>query len=485
MSTAYLQSPFARRWAATALLIPAVCGIAACSSAATGSSTGSTGISSVAASSASSATTSTTALVCTPAKNTTSTSSGSSGGGDPGAGSGTQTNASTAGYTLSGGTSSSSGKTYTAAASDESAVLVSGAGKLTGTDPTVSTTGSTKSQDESSFYGLNAAVLAKAGTINITGGSISSAGTGANGVFAYGSSSVVCVSGTTIKATAQGGHGLMASGGGTVIASNVTISTAGANGAAIATDRGGGTETVTGGTMTTTGADSPGIYSTGTITVTDATLNAAISEGAVVEGSNSITIKDSSLTGASEGVMLYQSGSGDAQPGTATYTMDGGSLVAKGTVKGHFAARGGDACYVAKTTAVITLKNGAKVSSASGNLLYATDAGNATLKLIGETLTGNVVVDGTGTIAASLTSGTTLTGTVTGAAVALDSSSEWVVTGKSTVTTLSGAVISGSSITNIVGNGHNVYYNPELAGNSALGGNMYTLAGGGQLIPTS
>jgi len=60
----------------------------------------------------------------------------------------------------------------------------------------------------------------------------------------------------------------------------------------------------------------------------------------------------------------------------------------------------------------------------------------------------------------------------------------WNVTGTSYLTTLSDASgISGSTITNIHGNGHTVYYDATLAANSALGGKTYTLVGGGTLAP--
>lgn len=56
--------------------------------------------------------------------------------------------------------------------------------------------------------------------------------------------------------------------------------------------------------------------------------------------------------------------------------------------------------------------------------------------------------------------------------------------GDSSLTTLSDAAgISGSTITNIVGNGHTVTYQSSLSGNSSLGGKTYTLSGGGQLVP--
>jgi len=43
--------------------------------------------------------------------------------------------------------------------------------------------------------------------------------------------------------------------------------------------------------------------------------------------------------------------------------------------------------------------------------------------------------------------------------------------------------ISGTSITNIIGNGHDVTYDAGLAANSALGGKTYTLVDGGHLLP--
>lgn len=45
------------------------------------------------------------------------------------------------------------------------------------------------------------------------------------------------------------------------------------------------------------------------------------------------------------------------------------------------------------------------------------------------------------------------------------------------------AGISGTTITNIVGNGHTVLCDASAAANSALGGRTYTLVGGGTLTP--
>ena len=66
--------------------------------------------------------------------------------------------------------------------------------------------------------------------------------------------------------------------------------------------------------------------------------------------------------------------------------------------------------------------------------------------------------------------------------ITLDASSRWTVTGDSHVTTLSdSAGISGTTVKNVVGNGHTVYY--DSSANPGLGAKTYTLSGGGTLVP--
>jgi hypothetical protein len=280
----------------------------------------------------------------------------------------------------------------------------------------------------------------------------------------------VTVTGATIKCTAQYAHGAMASGGGTLTLKDVSVATTGANSAAIATDRGSGTVTATGGTFTTSGQDAPGIYSTGKFAVTGGTYIATAAEGAVVEGANSINLTNVTMTGAKNGVMLHQSGSGDAESGTASFTMSGGSLK----------AQGGDLFYVKNTTGAVTL-TGVTVSN-SANVINAVSKGKVTLTASGERLSGNVVTDSTSSAALVLSNASTLGGKINKAALTLDATSTWTVTADSTVTSLTGATISGSSISNIVGNGHKVYYSKSASANSYLGAKTYTLSGGGTLV---
>ena len=394
-------------------------------------------------------------------------------GGQPGGGS-SQTYTDTAAYALNGGTAGKTGSTIVAGGTDESGVLVEAGGTLTLTDVKLRTSGSSKSSDESSFYGLDSGLLVyKSGTVGIVGGSYITTGLGANAVFAYGSGSSITVSGATVKASGAYSHGLMASGGGKITANSTIVATQGHNSAALATDRGGGTITFIGGSLSTTGTDAPLIYSTGSITATSTTGTASTAEAVVVEGSNSVTLVNSKLSGRKNGVMLYQSFSGDAQVGTSQFTMTGGSLT----------STAGDAFLVKNTKATVLIRGGAKISEASGKLIDATNEGVVTFTAQGETLTGDVVTDSTSSATVLLEDGTTLTGKIDKAALTLDSTSKWTVTANSAVSTLTGAVISGSEVTNVVGNGHDVYYSKSASANSYLGGKTYTLVGGGELIP--
>ena len=347
----------------------------------------------------------------------------------------------TAAYRQSGGNETKSNQTYTASNTDESAVYVTGGGTLTLTNSTITTSGNTSSQENSSFYGLNAAVLAESGSaITISNSSITTSGTGANGAFATGNGASVTLANVTITATADGGHGVMATQGGAVTLTDVNIATTGGSSAPIATDRGSGTITMKGGSMTASGQNSPCIYSTGVITVSDSTCVTDGSEVAVIEGANSIALTNTTLTSSKDGkwgVMIYQSMSGDADGARGVFDMTGGALA--------YTAANGPLFYVTNSTGVITL-NGVSVSAASGVLLNASagnwgtsgsNGGSAIFTANGQTLTGDVVADNLSSVSVTLKSGSSLTGAINAANTAgsasltLDSSSVWNVTADS------------------------------------------------------
>lgn len=264
-----------------------------------------------------------------------------------------------------------SGKSYESTTSDECALMVSTKEAVTITQPTINKTGDSDGGDNCSFYGVNAALLVKDGSsTTIKGGSISSSASGANGVFSYGGNgghnggqgdgTTVIIEDTKITTTGNGSGGIMTTGGGVTKAKNLTVDTSGRSSAPIRSDRGGGIVTVEGGSYTSNGQGSPVIYSTADITVSDAVLTSNMSEGAVIEGKNSITLNNCQMTVSNtrrnshaqflDGIMLFQSFSGDAATGNSHFTMNGGTLTNR---QGHL-------IHVTNTNAIITL-NGVKL----------------------------------------------------------------------------------------------------------------------------
>jgi hypothetical protein len=387
----------------------------------------------------------------------------------------------TGAYTLNGGSAAQTGQTYAATLADQSAVYVLSSGQLTLGSCSITKTGDASNVNNSSQYGINAGILAaSAGNVTLVGGTVTTNASGGNGLFATGSGSVISMSDGTLNASGGGAHGVDATYGGSITLTNVNVTTTGSSSSALATDFGGGTVTVTGGTIqaasTEAGSHSAGIYSTGTISVTNATVSSLADCGGVIDGANSILLTNASLTGATGGIRLWKTA--PAQ-GSATVTIHGGSLT----------ATSGDAFNITGSTGngaagIITLKGGAAIASSTNNIINVDKSSTAMVTLDGETLSGNLISDNTSTLTATLKNGTSLTGMISAAALTLDATSAWVLSANSYVTTFSDpSGISGTSVTNITGNGCNVYYDASLAANSSLGGKTYSLMNGGSLLP--
>ena len=252
------------------------------------------------------------------------------------------------------------GETYTSTGDDENALRVDGA-TVTLKDITIEkTAGASSNTEDGDFYGQNAGLLVLNGaTATITGATVNTSVTNGNGVFSYGEGTVVNISDSTIRTTENNSGGIQTTGGGTMNATNLDVETQGNSAAAIRSDRGGGTVNVDGGSYVTNGTESPAIYCTADISVSDATLTANASEGVVVEGKNSVALTDCDVTGNMSNtyngdsdenihcIMIYQSMSGDADVGEATFSAEGGSITAKT----------GDMFYITNTDCEITLKD--------------------------------------------------------------------------------------------------------------------------------
>lgn len=316
-----------------------------------------------------------------------------------------------------------SDETYESNTKDENTILVNGDVDVNMNNITINKSGGSDGGDNTSFYGINSAILAKSGAIVIIKNStINTNATGANGVFSYGGSSTtnnssndgttVTISDSTITTTKDNSGGIMTTGGGIMNAYNLIINTSGISSAAIRTDRGGGKVNVDGGTYTTTGQGSPTIYSTADIIVSNAKLIAKASEGVVIEGKNSVTLNNVTLTDTNnklngksttyKNIFLYQSMSGDASNGTSSFTSKNSKIT----------TNKGDTFYVTNTTAVINLENNTITNNdKSGAFLRikkdswgnsGSNGGNVTLKATNQLINGDIVIDSISTLTMNL-----------------------------------------------------------------------------------
>ena len=353
------------------------------------------------------------------------------------------------------------GQSYISEGTDESAVLVSNGANVTLKDFTVNRTSEdSKGGDSSSFYGVGASVLATDGTVNLSGGTITSDADGTAGAFAY-DKGTVNISDTAITTTGNTAGGIHAAGGGTVNAENLTVHTSGESSAAIRSDRGGGTMRVKGGSYTSSGTGSPAVYCTADIEVEDAKLTAENSEAVCIEGLNSLSLTNCDLSGHIQEneqndcdwtVILYQSMSGDSEIGNAVFNMTGGSLTSEN----------GGLFYTTNTESTFYLNN-VNITPSSNNEFFLKCTGNANKRGWGQSgangadcsftaenqkMEGDVVWDSISNLKFKMTEGSILTGGFiqdescvgnggSGTAdLSIDAESTWIVTKDSQLSSL-------------------------------------------------
>lgn len=353
-------------------------------------------------------------------------------------------------------------ETLESTGTDESVVHNSNGATTTIKKSTITQSSSTSTGgDDSSFYGVGAALLNTDGTMYVKNSKITTDAKGGAGIFSYGENSTTYVANTKITTSQDTAGGIHVAGGGNLYAWNVTATTSGESSAAIRSDRGGGNIVVDSGTFTTNGTGSPAIYSTANIAVKNATLTANNSEAVCIEGDNQVYLFNSKLTGnmsdneqndCTWNVILYQSMSGDSEEGNSTFQMVGGTLTAKN----------GGMFYTTNTESTITLKN-VKIKYADTNDYFlkctgntnqrgwgtvGSNGANCTFTAIKQTMKGDIIWDNISTLNMYITKGSKLKGAIINdttysgdgyANVTIDKNSTWVVTGDSTLTSLSNA----------------------------------------------
>ena len=367
-----------------------------------------------------------------------------------------------------------SNETIESTGTDENAALISSGANVTLDNDTITrTSADSQGGDNSSFYGVGAAVLATDGTAYVKDGSVTTDAAGGAGLFAYGDGTVYA-SGTIVKTTQDTSGGVHVAGGGTLYGWDLDVETNGESSAAIRSDRGGGTMVIDGGNYVSNGVGSPAIYSTADIAVSNASLTANGSEAVCIEGLNSIHLYDCDLTGNMSDldqndntwtVILYQSMSGDSEVGNSTFQMDGGSLTSEN----------GGVFYTTNTESTITLNN-VDINYNDDNEFFLQCTGNTNQRGWGQSgvngadchftgisqdMQGDVIWDSISDLDFYLTEGSSLTGAVVDdesyageggegyCNVYVSADSTWTVTGDSTVSSLEneGTIVDGNGKT--------------------------------------
>ena len=347
---------------------------------------------------------------------------------------------------------------------DENAALVSNGAEVTFSNDAISRTSSdSQGGDNSSFYGVGAAVLATDGTAYVKGSTVTTDSKGGAGLFAYGDGTVYAAD-TDITTQQDTSGGIHAAGGGKLYAWDLNVETNGESSAAIRSDRGGGTMVVDGGTYTSNGVGSPAVYCTADIAVNNAELTANGSEAVCIEGLNSLRLYNSNLTGNMSDddqndttwtVILYQSMSGDSEVGNSIFQMDGGTITSKN----------GGLFYTTNTECTIALKD-VDITYNDDSEFFLQCTGNNNQRGWGQSgangsdcnftadsqdMKGNVIWDSISDLDFYMTNGSTLEGAFVNdesnagnggdgyCNVVIDKDSTWTVTGDSTITSLSNA----------------------------------------------
>ena len=347
---------------------------------------------------------------------------------------------------------------------NENAALVSNGAEVTFNNDAISRTSSdSQGGDNSSFYGVGAAVLATDGTAYVKDSTITTDSKGGAGLFAYGDGTVYAAD-TDISTQQDTSGGIHAAGGGKLYGWDLDVETNGESSAAIRSDRGGGTMVVDDGTYTSNGVGSPAVYCTADIAVNNAELTANGSEAVCIEGLNSLRLYNSNLTGNMSDddqndttwtVILYQSMSGGSEVGNSTFQMDGGTITSKN----------GGLFYTTNTECTIALKD-VDITYNDDSEFFLQCTGNNNQRGWGQSgsngsdcnftadsqdMKGNVIWDSISDLDFYMTNGSTLEGafvndeTYAGNGgdgycnVVIDKDSTWTVTGDSKITSLSNA----------------------------------------------
>ena len=297
---------------------------------------------------------------------------------------------------------------------DKSVIVAQGDTKID--NDKITKTGDSSSLTESDKKGINSAILVdKKSDFEINNTEITTDGKGASGISATHVQAKVKVKDTSITTSQERSKGILVSNMANLEADNVTIKTTGDKSSGAVTDFRGGNLTIRNSSIETTGAHSSGVYSTGNVVVENTRINTARSSSAVIDGTGKITMTNCDIeSGGKRAVYIYYTGANPKESVTGSFSMNGGSLRAKG----------GPAFYITNTKAEIEIEN-VNIEAETGviinvltdksdlgmeNEVNSSKGGDAIIIARKQELNGGIEVDSNSTLDLKMTDGSKLKG---------------------------------------------------------------------------
>lgn len=396
-------------------------------------------------------------------------------------------------FFLNTGSSIIENQSFYARDTDETCVYVSNGATLGLVNPRIQKTGSASSASSSQNFGLNSACLVRANShLRLENPRLTTDGISASGIFTLGQAAQLMVEGGTLETSSLSSPGVVVAGGATADLIELQVTTRAQDSAGIKVGLGGSSLNIRAGKVSTSGNNSPCYVSLGTLFADGSTCAANAASIAEVDGASTIALRNVVATawGPENGILLYRSGVKQGLAGNSNFSAEGGSLAALNQQAPLF--------YAANTQAQITLKE-VELKANSGVFLLASanadwgqaGANGATvlLNLANMTVNGNISADQLSAVSVALSTNSSLNGAINQAhtarfvSLSMDNSSTWTLTGDSYINRLVGITTSGNTVQGIIGNGFTLYYDPIQS--PSLGGNTFSLAGGGSLTPAN
>lgn len=381
-------------------------------------------------------------------------------------------------------------------ANDSSVIIFTSSSKSSITNSRIIKSGYNSNLIEASFFGINAAVWVGNGSTATIDGSNVTVHNGAANIYAYGTGTEVQVSNTQLYSSGPVSHGLYASGNGTIYGSNLKHYSGGYRSSSFSGDSPAGYIHVSDSVAHTEGVGSAICYALGLCNITSTIGHTSKAPAMFMDGIQEAIWTDCDLTaGLLAGMIVFSSQS--RETGATLSLIDTKLTVLGKTMPGLFFGNTIASAAITRSilnvtaSGVLVAANFSQVTQDFDYFASYSDNPNlqpaiVTINVTESALNGDLVAYNGSTITWNLGAYSSWLGKgysgyeISYLEVNLDSTSNWTLTGPTTLQSFTDA---DSSLANIFTNGHDIYYNASISTNSWLKGATHSLNGGGKLVP--